>query len=196
MMLFDPQFVRRLIGAVPLHVLRHPARATRWLEQCVAAGEAYAAALAQYPTVRVEPLNDHYACWQGLQALSTNAGLMNDVLAEGELGLLFSGLMLALGVRADTERFDALAATLRSPGVRWWSQRARAIHESSSSPADPADELVATFARQLRQLAPVRVVIPAALSREQLLARQAAVRAAYRETGAGHALAVLRQLGR
>ncbi len=113
---YDFQAVQALYASLPLHHLRDPVRAQRWLEHLVEVGGACSEVLSQYPKVRYQPLDAHYVLARALATL--NAQLLEDLVdVHGPRGRLFASLLLVLS-RETPPAAGVLAVSDAIPALR------------------------------------------------------------------------------
>lgn len=184
--------VAHLLRAVPCLSLAKPAGALRILKRIVEAGEELQPLLAQYPSLRYEPLDFHYICLQSLGAFSKD--LLDDLIQHhGWPGTLWATLLVALNPQPEYARALETARP-RAPHQVWLVDLVLSIVTGTESEEFPEHQaLLRTLRAQLTGLAWPRVTLRRLPSRQDIEEHSRQVRTAYRQRGADAALTVIRR---
>jgi hypothetical protein len=189
-MTYEPDDVTRLFTYLAAS-LASPTRGATLLRTAVADGEELAAALGQYPVLRVGPLDFHYVCLQSLGALDER--LVADLTCcHGRRGIQWAAILAMLS--PNPAYLPYLRAALPSSGrYRWLVELSLDLPETRDDPVlREYAAATAAFGQQLASLPWPAVVLRAVPADAVLLARTAAVRAAYHNAGRDAALDVIK----
>nr|WP_244108931.1 hypothetical protein [Burkholderia anthina] len=190
---YRPDDIRRLLLSVPTLCLNRPGPAESFLRGVVDAGAELAHVLRDYPQVRYQPLDFHYVCRQSLSALSD--ALLIDLthdLQHGWPGAQWAALLVALS--GDARYLLHLDAVRTDRGVAWTAELAEAaVSPDARSSPFRCCRLIVELRDQLASMPRVGVRLRLQPPVDALLARAAAVRAAYRSGNVDMALEIARR---